>query len=352
MNELKILLANYLKTHNLTRNIFIQKLGYKNTTKGLRRLDAFIEHPKNNAFKVQLCKQLDISIESMDGIINKHRDLIIKEKIKNFTPRIWIKWKKEDPLQLMMDDRGLNDIYEIKVPESLLNLPIKQQLQEVFHLYKQHQLDFYADKFDFKNYTELLSITDPILKEGLYNVWSVNDGFIYHKAFNESYEFNRLGEQINGVNDSNVPEAALNKQSSHMPKEAKVRGFVPYIQITWLKGPSLLMSAKQLEHLYKIEIPNYLSKPTFEQVCDLYKQHQLKHFAKTLNVPDTLENYPQFLEAIETKIKDGIYISWALGNGFTYYKSSKKHYSCDRHCQLIYDNGQKRVNTGNSDISV
>ena len=100
MNELKILLTDYLKTHNLTRNTFIQKLGYTNTTKGLRRLDEFIEHPKNNAFKVQLCKQLDISIESMDEIINKQMDLILKDKIKNFIPRIWIKWNKEYPLLL------------------------------------------------------------------------------------------------------------------------------------------------------------------------------------------------------------------------------------------------------------
>lgn len=196
MNELKILLTDYLKTHNLTRNTFIQKLGYTNTTKGLRRLDAFIEHPKNNAFKIQLCKQLDISIESMDEIINKQMDLILKEKIKNFIPRIWIQWKKY-PILLMMDERNLNDIYEIEVPKSFFNLPIQQQFQEVFHLYKQHQLDFYADKFDFKNYTELLSITDSILKQDLYKVWPVNDGFTYHKAFDESYQFNRLGEQIN-----------------------------------------------------------------------------------------------------------------------------------------------------------
>jgi len=36
MNELKILLTEYQKTHNLTRYTFIQKLGYKNITKGLR----------------------------------------------------------------------------------------------------------------------------------------------------------------------------------------------------------------------------------------------------------------------------------------------------------------------------
>ena len=210
MNELKILLTDYQRTHNLTRRTFIQKVGYKNIAKGLRVLDAFIERPNNNAFKAQLCKQLDIPIESMDEIINKQMDLIMKDKIKNFTPRIWIKWKKEDPLLLMMDGRDLNDIYEIEVPESLLNLPIKQQFKEVFHLYKQHQLDFYADKFDFKNYAELVSITDSIFKKGLYKVWPVNDGFTYHKAFNESYQFDRLGEQINGVNDGSASEAQWN----------------------------------------------------------------------------------------------------------------------------------------------
>ncbi len=36
MNELKTLLTEHQKTHNLTRYTFIQKLGYKNITKGLR----------------------------------------------------------------------------------------------------------------------------------------------------------------------------------------------------------------------------------------------------------------------------------------------------------------------------
>jgi hypothetical protein len=54
MNELKEFITNYQKTHNLTRNTFIEKVGYKNITKGLRRLDAFIECPSNNVFKAQL----------------------------------------------------------------------------------------------------------------------------------------------------------------------------------------------------------------------------------------------------------------------------------------------------------
>jgi len=190
MNELKKLITDYQKTHHLTRNTLIQKLGYKNIAKGLRRLDAFIERPTNNAFKAQLCKQLDIPILLLDEVVNN--------------------------------------------------------------------------------------------------------------------------------------------QLSNMPKQAKVIAFIPYIQINWLKGPSLLMDVKQLQHLYRIEIPNNFSKPTFEQVYDLYKQHQLKHFAEILNVPNTLEHYPQYLEAIETKIKDGIYISWALGNGFTYHKAFNKSYRFNR----------------------
>ena len=216
MNELNKLLTDYLKLHKLTRSTFIQKLGYKNIAKGLRRLDTFIENPYNNVLKAQLCKQLDIPIESMDKIINKQMDIINKDNVKTFTPCIRIKWEKEYPLLLMMDDRDLNDIYEITIPDSLLNLPFKQQLEEVFHLYKQHQLDFYADKFDFQNYAELVSITDSILKKDLYKVYPVNDGFTYDKAFNESYEFNRLGEKINGVNDINVSEASWNYSTNTM----------------------------------------------------------------------------------------------------------------------------------------
>lgn len=139
-------------------------------------LDAFIKCPNNNVFKVRLCNQLDIPIESMDKIINKQMDIINKDKIKNFTPHIRVKWTRY-PLLLMMAEQCLDHLYEIEVPESLLNLPIEQQLEEVCHLYKLHQLDFYAEKFNFKNYTELVSIIDSISKKGLDIVWSVSDGF-------------------------------------------------------------------------------------------------------------------------------------------------------------------------------
>jgi len=197
MNELKTLLNDHLKSHQLTRNTFIQKLGYKNITKGLRQLDTFInKHPKNAIFKTQFCKQLDISVESIDEIINEQQALIHQDKINKFTPYIRIKWKNDNPLLFMLDEQGLPDIYQIAIPLSFLNLSFKQQVNEAFELYKQHQLDFYADKFDFKNYTELLSITDSILKQGSDKAWPVNEGYIYHKGFDESFQFNRLGEQV------------------------------------------------------------------------------------------------------------------------------------------------------------
>ncbi|MFT6924888.1 MAG: hypothetical protein ACJAZP_000458 [Psychromonas sp.] len=51
MNELKILLTDYQKKHNQRCATFIQKVGYKNISKGLIVLDVFIARPDNNALK-------------------------------------------------------------------------------------------------------------------------------------------------------------------------------------------------------------------------------------------------------------------------------------------------------------
>ena len=196
------------------------------------------------------------------------------------------------------------------------------------------------------NYQKTHSLTRKSLIQKIgYN--NVNKGLrlldeFIKKPNNTDFKL-KLSQQLNIP--MNILDKVVNKQLSHMPKEAKVLDFVPYIQITWLKGPSLLMGESQLSHLYRIEIPKDLSKPTFDQVCDLYKQHQLNKFAEILNVPKTLGHYPQFVEAIEKSIKDEVYVSYALGNGFTYHKSRKGNYSFNLHCELIYDNGQRSVNT-------
>ena len=71
MNELKTMLTDYQKMHNILRHTFIQKVGYKNIVKGLPVLDAFIESPNNYDLKVQLWKLLNISGESIDNVVTK-----------------------------------------------------------------------------------------------------------------------------------------------------------------------------------------------------------------------------------------------------------------------------------------
>jgi len=212
MNELKSFITNYQKTHNLTRASFIQKVGYKNITKGLRVLDAFIESPTNNTFKIRLCKQLGISIESMDEVVKKQMAIVNKHYIKNFTPHIRVKWTRCP--SLLMTAQGAQHLYEIDISDALLKLPIDKQLEEVCHLYKRHQLDCYAETFNLKssmeNYAELVSIIESKLKEGIDIGWSIGNGFTYYKAFNESYQFNRSCKKINCLSNHEISEASWN----------------------------------------------------------------------------------------------------------------------------------------------
>lgn len=122
-------------------------------------------------------------------------------------------------------------------------------------------------------------------------------------------------------------------------KKEQITNFTPYIRVKWTRNPSLLMTAQPFEHLYKIPITESLLKQAIDKqlknVCHLYKQHQLHYYAEKFNLENSMDNYDELVRIIESKLKDGIDISWSIGNGFTYHKSFYERYAFNRLCKQI-----------------
>nr|MBL0710333.1 hypothetical protein [Colwellia sp.] len=141
---------------------------------------------------------LNIPDDILKSTVNERYLYVNKKAIANFTPYIRVIWtRRPSPL---IAAQPFPHLYKIAVTESLLKLPIKEQLRQVCNLYKQHQLQHYACKFNLTNskdsYLELVSIIESKIKNDIDIGWSIGNGFIYHKTVNESYEFNRLCKEV------------------------------------------------------------------------------------------------------------------------------------------------------------
>jgi hypothetical protein len=130
--------------------------------------------------------------------VNMNELTLKKEQITNFTPYIRVKWTRNP--SLLMTAQPFEHLYKIPITESLLKQAIDKQLKNVCHLYKQHQLHYYAEKFNLENsmdnYDELVRIIESKLKDSIDIGWAIGNGFTYHKSFYERYAFNRLCKQI------------------------------------------------------------------------------------------------------------------------------------------------------------
>lgn len=122
-------------------------------------------------------------------------------------------------------------------------------------------------------------------------------------------------------------------------KKEQINNFTPYIRVKWTRNSSLLMTAQPFGHLYKIPVTENILKPAIHKqmknVCDLYKQHQLHYHAEQFNLENSMDNYDELVRIIESKLKDGIDVGWAIGNGFTYHKSFDERYAFNRLCKQI-----------------
>jgi hypothetical protein len=163
MNPLEQQLDHELKTRGMSRQELVQRMGYRNISKGLRRLNELLsglsEYP-------QLLPRIEQALNLPDKrfwqAAAELNALLIAEERRDFKPRIQVipTVTPRPVFVAAMCPYLLN----IEVPEQLVSLPVGEALSIVCDLYRKHRDNYPSG-------------------------WPRGKGFVYHRSYDESFEF-------------------------------------------------------------------------------------------------------------------------------------------------------------------
>ena len=161
MNELESLISNYIKIHDISKSEFLSNMGYSNINKACRKLSDFIENPTNDSeLFAKIISASDISENELLQAIHQVQLALEKEKRRAFKPSLHIiPSGRPTPIFSAF-------ILHIKTPDNLNELSFENQIVAVSKLFRTHQ-----DK-----------IKNP-------KSWAYGKGFLYHRTFDETLEF-------------------------------------------------------------------------------------------------------------------------------------------------------------------
>lgn len=144
MKNIEQLIEFYLSHNNLHRKDLVVRMGYKNITKGLRRLDACIKLGEcSEIFKNLLANALNITLTEIEQAIGLLRSEIRKSELKmeksRFRPHIKITHAGNRPLNITaVAFFGIKQFKEIAVDENLSRKTLWEQIEIVQDLVKNH----------------------------------------------------------------------------------------------------------------------------------------------------------------------------------------------------------------------
>jgi len=130
-NPLQKLINRYLSDNNISRANFAKQLGYTNVSKGLKRLDEFLialQSP-NPELPALILKHSDISETDFQDAIQAVQLKLDDKLRKDFVPMIRV-----IPIYYPHPLSGMKHL-NIKVPESILDLPYDQEIKVICDLY-------------------------------------------------------------------------------------------------------------------------------------------------------------------------------------------------------------------------
>ncbi|NIQ13073.1 MAG: hypothetical protein GTO02_01280 [Candidatus Dadabacteria bacterium] len=179
MNPIKELIYSSLSKNKESRADLINRLGYKNQGKGLRRLDNFTCRAKaNNNFIEKLSVALNLDKSKIDEAINSFRQKskLAQEKAEQlaFSPHLWIKHEREYPPVgsiCLVGLIGIDKFKKILLPENIIMLSWAEQIKEI--------------RYGINLYNSLNKAGNRI--------FGAVTGYIYRKEYDVSFELDING---------------------------------------------------------------------------------------------------------------------------------------------------------------
>lgn len=181
MNPIAKLVSETMKKKDVSRIGLVQMLGYRNTNKGLRRIDALLQSGSGNKeLLAKIAEALGIEREKMTKALTETHELIRQQREayerNRFKPHIYVQHSLSRPRSItIVGCLGVGRFKFISVPLEIIALPLQQQIEPISALIKQH-------------YRE---------KEGKCPMFGEIIGYIYRHSFDEGMGFSAQGELIN-----------------------------------------------------------------------------------------------------------------------------------------------------------
>jgi hypothetical protein len=142
MNPLQKLINSEMKEQGIKRSVLATRIGYSNTTKGLRRLDAMLDTLEGREHLLhQLQDALKIPDEKFQTAVSALEEEIHAKYRAEFIPYIHIV-PNGQPRRYSFFSRKPWWMAEINIPKYLSSLPIDQELSVVCGLCRTHRLRY------------------------------------------------------------------------------------------------------------------------------------------------------------------------------------------------------------------
>lgn len=188
MYSIGILIKSTIQNKGIKKVDVVKGLGYRNITKGLRRLNDCIqgEGKCSKKFLREVAGVLGIKEQVLDEAIEKTEDECRLEREeaarrreiyarKNFKPYIYIKTSETRPKSIGIVAFAGAAVYKcVGLPEEISSWPIERQIREVSKTVK-------------RNYRE---------RNGHSGQFGKITGYIYYRTYDEGIEFSIEGEVV------------------------------------------------------------------------------------------------------------------------------------------------------------
>ena len=194
-NLVTALVFESMKKNKLSRNEIIQRMGYSNLNKGMRRLDRFLDGNEiDPTFVKRLTEALNIDPKEMQSSIND--DWLLKRQLaedhdrKIFKPYLYIQTYATRPSSICMYAMtgGTHRHKMVDVPENIPTKSCLEQIETIRTLITEH----------FKS------------SEGIAPFFGKISGYLYCPNYDSSYEFT-IGGETDEINRGHfyLPEASI-----------------------------------------------------------------------------------------------------------------------------------------------
>lgn len=134
--------------------------------------------------------------------------------------------------------------------------------------------------------------------------------------------------------DTDTFNKVIEQTYESLEQQAKI--YKKSISVKLSGRPSPLLAGSCASKVIMPQIPENCSvEEEIKLVINQYKQTQMERFADSTYMIEANGDFDKFVELVEVVVNAGGEVSWAIGNGFTFYRAENELYKFNRYCRQM-----------------